>query len=751
MAYGFGLVRLGLLALRFPLVASVLVLVVTLAAGLGLPRLGFSGANVDILRDGSREIADYDTLLQTFRNFNNDAVVLIRADNLATVDGFETYRDLHFEFQFDDRVQSVLSLFSLVQYSAEQGGWHSAVPARFDSDEEVAAFLDAIAREIPNSQSLLGRGHDSAVIVVYAKPEAVTDAAVRETMAHLQSVASQFEGEGITITIAGQPAIRSGLITDIIGDLVRLLPLALIFCAIIAWLIFRSIPAMAITAVAPLGSVVWLLGGMGLAGVEVSFLTNVLPVLLTVVVFADALHLFIKWERLAREGGDPVAAIGEAIETVGPACIVSALTTAVALFSLTLSRNYGLIELGIIGGLAVLASLVAVMVALPLVIHWAVRAGYRPRQRGASRLAVAAAPAIRLLSMPRAVAAAGLLLCVVGGIAHFNIGSRFQLVDYLSSSSAVAVSEGFIDARYPGSTPLFVILERDMSRPLLDGANIERFDSALEAVAQVFPASSFYSLADFRSEIEKGGGEISEEALDSLPDYMTSRFISPARDKVLITIFASANLSANEMQVKLKELDRALDARGIAAQATVTGFPVLSAIVAPRLMDRLRLSLVASIGLSILLIAFAARSWRHGLACLLPNLLPILTVELVLWIAGIPLNMTVAVSLTVAFGLAVNDSIHLLNQYILDERRAEPAAAMQSALVSVLPAMASTTLILSGGLAIMLASSLPAIALFSGVMMLTLVFALVFDVLQLPALILLLSGERAKLTVSEPA
>jgi predicted RND superfamily exporter protein len=60
--------------------------------------------------------------------------------------------------------------------------------------------------------------------------------------------------------------------------------------------------------------------------------------------------------------------------------------------------------------------------------------------------------------------------------------------------------------------------------------------------------------------------------------------------------------------------------------------------------------------------------------------------------------------------------------------------------------MLSTTLILVGGLAIMLFSSLPVIVLFSAVMILTLIFAIIFDVFQLPAQILLLErgGNRTE-------
>jgi len=80
-------------------------------------------------------------LLGQFRNFNNDAVVLMRLDNLSTIEGIETFRDLNFEFQLDERVESILSIFSLVKYGGPDEGWQSALPAEFNSDEEVLAAL----------------------------------------------------------------------------------------------------------------------------------------------------------------------------------------------------------------------------------------------------------------------------------------------------------------------------------------------------------------------------------------------------------------------------------------------------------------------------------------------------------------------------------------------------------------------------------------------------------------------------------
>ncbi|MBL4891280.1 MAG: MMPL family transporter, partial [Rhizobiaceae bacterium] len=351
MINGFGLEKMGLAALRKPLSFSILMVIITLIAAFGATRLEFSGANIDILRDGSKEIANYDTLLNNFRDFNNDAVVLIRTKNLATVKGIETYRDIHFEYQFSERVESILSLFSLVTYEEKDGGWGSAVPSEFHSDEEVRAFLEKLVKNIPNASALLANDFNSAVMVVYAKASAVDDKRIRDTIKEFEEIATEFENDDTKISIAGQPAIRAGMIYSIVADLSLLVPLAALFCAILSFLIFRNFYAMALCTLPTVISAIWFLGGMGLLGIELNFLTNILPVLLIVIIFADTLHLYLKWEKLSTTGTNPMVALEDAVKTVGPACGLSSLTTAIALGSLTFSGNLGLIELGTIGAI----------------------------------------------------------------------------------------------------------------------------------------------------------------------------------------------------------------------------------------------------------------------------------------------------------------------------------------------------------------------------------------------------------------
>ncbi len=732
MISGFGAERLGHLTLRFPIVATLIVIVLTAIALAGVPRLQFSGDNIDILRDGSRELAEYDNLLGSFRDFNNDAIVLIRSDRLRTLEGFEKYRDLHFELQFEPAVESILSPFSLVSYDASVG-WHSTVPARFEDDAAVAGFLDGISEKLPAFDSLIAPSRNSAVIVIYTSAEAVADSSVRDTMAGFERVLEYFADEDFEVSLAGQPAIRADLINSIVDDLRLLAPIAALFCAVVALGIFRNAVAVILCVLPPVIAVLWFLGALGHAGIKLNFLTNVLPVLLMVIVFADTLHLYLKWEREQDGGDDASAAMGRAVTLVGPACALAMITTAIALASLTLSGNLGLTDLGWIGAVSILASFISVITVLPLGVHWAGRLGFAPDPRSANRLAGISRLAHSAVRHSALIGFSGVVVCLIGLYAHWNIDSRFRLLDYLGTGSQVAESESYIDERYSGTTPLFAIIHLDPSVDMLHETNTDVFYRAKARIDEVFPSTSSYSLDDFAREVEKGGGIPRSSDLDELPEYLTSRFVSTDRTQVLITIFSSASYTASQMHAKLEQLQSMLREEGLSDNVSITGFPILASVVAPRLMDNLRISLLAAVFVSIFVIALAARSWRIGLACLVPNLLPIVAVEIVLWLAGIPLDMSITVALTVSFGIAVDNSIHLSNQYMIDSREKPADQAILSALHQVAPAMVSTTLILVAGLSISLLSTLPVLSVFALVIVLTLIFALVTDIFQLPA------------------
>ena len=169
-------------------------------------------------------------------------------------------------------------------------------------------------------------------------------------------------------------------------------------------------------------------------------------------------------------------------------------------------------------------------------------------------------------------------------------------------------------------------------------------------------------------------------------------------------------LAAEEISAYADGLLQQLERDGLSGTVELAGMSLLTAKETPNLISDLRTGLIGAILLVILAIMVLVRSIRFGIAFLLPNLIPILTVEAYFWVVDRPLNMTAVVALTIAFGIAVDNSIHLLNQYRLsrhtrpDESQNE---AMTRAIRTITPAVLATTMLLIAGLSMTQLSALP--------------------------------------------
>lgn len=92
-----------------------------------------------------------------------------------------------------------------------------------------------------------------------------------------------------------------------------------------------------------------------------------------------------------------------------------------------------------------------------------------------------------------------------------------------------------------------------------------------------------------------------------------------------------------------------------------------------------------------------------------------------------------AVALTVAFGIAVDDTLHLLNRFRL--ARGSVERRVQVAIHRATPPMFATTVIVVAGLLVTAASAIPGIATFGALIALAVGLALLADLFLLPGLI----------------
>jgi len=183
----------------------------------------------------------------------------------------------------------------------------------------------------------------------------------------------------------------------------------------------------------------------------------------------------------------------------------------------------------------------------------------------------------------------------------------------------------------------------------------------------------------------------------------------------------------------LKFLTQRKDAQ---LEFTITG----TAHLIDKNMRYLSKSLVMGLTFSILIVALIMgliyRSVSMMLISMVPNIFPLIAVAGIMGFFGIELKISTAIVFTIAFGIAVDDTIHLLGKFKFELMKGRSVMyAMKRAYLTTGKAMILTSLILCSGFLLLVFSSFMGSVYMGILLCVTLLFALIADLTLLPILI----------------
>ena len=144
------------------------------------------------------------------------------------------------------------------------------------------------------------------------------------------------------------------------------------------------------------------------------------------------------------------------------------------------------------------------------------------------------------------------------------------------------------------------------------------------------------------------------------------------------------------------------------------------------------------------ILVIVLRSIPLGLIAMLPNLFPVMIVFGGLGWCDFPVDLAIAMTASVALGIAVDDTTHFLIRFRdFGGSLQQVAEPIQKTIRQCGPAMLHTTMIAAAGLMVYYFSELLVVSRFAWAISLLLVIALLADVIMLPAILLLFSKKPA--------
>ncbi len=133
------------------------------------------------------------------------------------------------------------------------------------------------------------------------------------------------------------------------------------------------------------------------------------------------------------------------------------------------------------------------------------------------------------------------------------------------------------------------------------------------------------------------------------------------------------------------------------------------------------------------------KSWKMTIVCLIPNFFPLLLILGIMGFAGIDLKVSTSIIFTIAFGIAVDDTIHFMSKLRLQLAKGRSMLyAVKRTFISTGKAIVVTSIILCGGFLTLVLSNFLGTFYIGLLISLTLLFAVLADLLLLPVLIIYL-------------
>ncbi|MGI9610601.1 MAG: efflux RND transporter permease subunit [Acidimicrobiia bacterium] len=704
-------------------------LLVLLALIPGMQRLSVDTSTDSVLDKTSAAWADY---LASKDVFGEDEAIVVAlpvlGDELAEHD-LKRMADITGRMQVLSSLRRVDSLATVPLIRSDHGSAVAVDPAVGPSGEarvSMAKLRELLRNDRIAPDLLVSKRLDYVAI----------NGLVNDSSEGYGELVSEIRMIAPSAMVSGVPVFRSDANVRTVAELSKFVPLT---CALLSLVIlwgFRSLRALAVAALVSFSGASVLVGAMGYAGVPFTLTTAILPTVVLGLGSAFAMHLL----SAASAIGDTKAHI---TKVAGPIAL-SGVTTGMGLFSTCLIQIEAIQFVGAFGSLAVLAAMLACLTLAPGVLALLPLGATSAETANSIRRTLSARIAGFSMSRPRLTICAWVVVAVVAALGAAQVKVDTDVTRWFRAGTPTRDAYVAIRDALSGITQVNFVVEAAGSESMTSETQFAQLRSFQGFLAEQEIVGKVLTFADPVSALLQAleqGGQVSrdqaavEQAL-LLLDSMESLGDLISGDYRQANMALRLNDNGSDAILDLVQLAREEWASRYSTSfdLTATGVMYQFAIAADRIAwGQVRGLLVAACVVGLLLWRYY-KSLSTGLLAMIPNVLPILVAFGCLGFLGIPIDAGTVLIGNLAIGIAVDDTVHLLDAY--NDRRVLPFdQRIFEAIDHVLPALLLTTLAVGIGLAVLGLSGFSFVRTLGLVTAGVMVVCLATDLTLLPALL----------------
>jgi len=770
-------IRVSRIILRNKILLLTFLALITLFLGYHALKVEMSYEYASMLPKKDRAFQDNQKFIEVFGEEGNLIIIGIQDSTFFEFDKFQKWKTLCNDLLKVEGVENLLSVsnaYNLLKNTEEKKFEIEMVFADTISNQEELDSAVDVFKSLPFYKKLLYNDESNTYLIAITVNKDKMLSKEREKMVKaIQKIGKQFEKEeNVTLHYSGLPYIRVVTAMIIKSELYLFSVLALLICIVVLFLFFRSFKAVFFPVMVVLIGVIWSLGTLGLLGYKITILSGMIPSLLIVIGIPNSIYMMNKFHHEFVKHGNKVKAVQRVIVKIGNATFLTNLTTALGFATFIIVKSDLLKQFGIVASLNIMGLFVLSLILIPVIFSFI----KTPSSRHVRHLEYKVVTRmiawfINLTQKHRKWVYITTAIILVLGIWGMTLmKSSGYVVDDVPKDNPIYTDLKFFEENFNGLMPLEIMI--DTKKPagamqLSTFGKIDELEKRLEKYDELSTPTSILNLLKFSKQAFYNGSE----NYYSLPNTREKNFIlqyaaTGEKNSELLHSFLDSTRQFTRISIRVKDVGvkrmeelytsfyNDIDSVFNPADynVTVTGTSITVFKGTNYLLHNLLTSLALAIALISLIMALMFSSWRMVVMSLTPNIIPLIFTAAVMGFSGIPIKASTILVFSIAFGISVDNTIHFLAKY-RQELKATGWDIKKSVVLALSEtgvSMLYTSVVLFFGFGIFAVSSFGGTRAMGILVSLTLVVAVISNLILLPTLLFSLDRLTTTRAFKEP-
>lgn len=577
-----------------------------------------------------------------------------------------------------------------------------------------------------------------------------------DLVANIQSIIDKYDFENVRM--AGRITGQQYYIDKMTFEMALFVGLSAILIVIFLFITFKSPWGVLVPQVIILSSMIWVVGGMAFVEEPMNIILSTLPSIMFVVSMSDVIHLVSRYLDALREEENVFMSIKVAVKEVGLATFLTSITTAIGFFSLYFVNVQPIQTFGLVMGFGVLIAFALTFLTLPLLFYIFPGPKFvrhsKKNHFWKKYLEKAYVIVFRKKIQIFVIAVLVMIICVIGLL---QLKTNNFLMDDLKANEPIKIDFNYLDEHYGGIRPFeLAVTIKDENKSVWDNDVLFTLDSVEQYLDDIYKVQIKNSLITMLKVLNRSGhaGNASYYKLPKTKREIRSfrRALRIAGNGQFLRTITDSTERKTRINGGIPDLGNSIIFEKNKALLSFLKTKTLNGVInyhitgTAHLIDKnlkyMSTSLIKGLSVSVLIVALIIgliyRSIPIMIISIVTNLIPLVFIGGVMGYLGIDLKTSTSIVFTIAFGIAVDDTIHFLGKFKYELLKGKGKLyALKRTYLTTGKAMILTTLILCSGFLLLVFSSFLGTMYMGLLLCITLLVALIADITILPVMLLL--------------